>query len=1850
MDAKRINRLFSLLFPRTEPAREKPPADTLPGYALEPRIMLDAAMASTGEEVLSEPENQQGSDQHSDNSTSSNQSDVTKLAEALEAASQHQHTITEVVLIDPSVPDYQTLMAGISGQAQVHILSSSASLAEIAEVLSGYQNLDAVHIISHGSTGLLALSGETVDADTLASQQETLAAIGQSLNQEGDILLYGCNVGSDREGQAFIEQLAELTGADIAASDDITGAGGDWILEANSNSIETQIYGESTYQYSLNINGTTVQIGRGDPAEYRQSSIVHGGVDDTVEDHISAPGHSVVEFNINSVDYSSGAIITNSRLHQHDFQVDPNNPNQATLTITYSAPTTLFVFNNALNFQFSGGDFGSIESFTADANNSITSNATEITTSNTSTAITIIMPRDDIGTTRYVAGPNDITEGYYVQSLKFHITSTSNSAPVNTAPTISGQPSDVTVTEDTASNLDLSTTTFVDNDAGDTLTVTLAASAGTMTAASSADVTIGGPGSGSLTLSGTAANINSYLDNVSNIQYTGAQNVNGDNAATLTISASDGDASLISNPTVNIDITAVNDAPVVDTGGYETDFVAGSSTGVLVVDSTFSITDIDDANMESAVITLSGNGDGASETLSIDGTPATGITVTYTSNTRIDLSGSATKAHYENLIKQIKYNNSVAAASATAGDRTITITANDGEGDSSAEASTVAVVIAPLVDTGPGTTYVENDGNTPVRVVGASATITDSDSTHLNGMVINITNDATGDRISLAARSNSDSVNGITITYNNDNQITLSGNAIKANYLTLLKELQFENNSQNPDTTTRNISIATTDSDGHTGTVSTTVTVQGVNDAPVAVNDTGSVNEDQTLTVNQADGVLGDDTDVDNSSLTVTAIRTGSESGSGSAGTVTTALIGTYGTLTINANGSYTYIADQDAANALPAGQTATDTFTYTVSDGSDSDTGELVITVNGQNDASVISGDIAGSVIEGNDGDAAVTATGNLSISDADSGQTPVFADQASTLGSNSYGSFVLTAGTWTYTLNQSAVQSLGDGETVTDTITYTASDNNSQVITVTINGTNDNPTVTAALVSDANEGDSSYSLDLLGGAADVDTGDVLSVTGLTYTVGGSATGNSGADLPAGITFSGNSLTIDPTHSSFESLAVGDSRTIVVSYTVNDDDNGSVAQTATITIDGTNDNPTVTTALASDADEGDSSYNLDLLGGAADVDTGDVLSVTGLTYTVDGTATDNSGADLPAGIMFSGSSLTIEPTHSSFESLAVGDSRTIVVSYTVNDDENGSVAQTATITIDGTNDNPTVTAALVSGADEGDSSYNLNLLGGAADVDTGDVLSVTSLTYTVDGSATVNSGTDLPNGIVFSGNSLTIDPNHSSFENLGVGDSRTIVVSYTVNDDEGGSVAQTTTITIDGTNDVPAIQVVDVTGAITEGTTLNDSGSITFTDLDLTDRPTATEATSSVTSPDITLTTAQRTAIENAFTITNVAMNTNDGTVNWDYTIADSDLDFLGEGETVKAVYTITVTDDENAITTQDVTITITGANDEAVVDGVHTGTVKEGDAGDPAEIATGTLSISDIDQDDSPVFLSSESTAGENGYGHFSLADEAWSYVLNQDSVQHLEEGEQVTDHITYTASDGTSKTITVNILGTSEAPAVIPEPDKTVNRVVLDIARPEPGIPDPLNNSTDLFSFGSDGMAAESPSAQSSAGVGDPSGRLVHETDLITHTKLRTDTYSVQTLFSHQEALNSRYGSHLTTKTSSSGVYIDSQQHDYSAEINNIDFINPSDDSSEGEGVDKKRVDEKRFDESNSTIESNDVTDGSDTLKSEKSDSKSAGEFNQLSGFNEQLVSARERPMSDLMALEVALKNSQ
>ena len=85
-------------------------------------------------------------------------------------------------------------------------------VVQIDNVLSQYDNIDAVHIISHGSPGDIILGNADLNTDTIENYKPLFTAWNQHLSQNADILIYGCNVAGNNEGVVFVNQFAEMTG------------------------------------------------------------------------------------------------------------------------------------------------------------------------------------------------------------------------------------------------------------------------------------------------------------------------------------------------------------------------------------------------------------------------------------------------------------------------------------------------------------------------------------------------------------------------------------------------------------------------------------------------------------------------------------------------------------------------------------------------------------------------------------------------------------------------------------------------------------------------------------------------------------------------------------------------------------------------------------------------------------------------------------------------------------------------------------------------------------------------------------------------------------------------------------------------------------------------------------------------------------------------------------------------------------------------------------------------------------------------------------------------------------------------------------------------------------------------------------------------------------------------------------------------------------------------------------------------------------------------------------------------------------------------------------------------------
>ena len=145
-------------------------------------------------------------------------------------------------VIDRGLPQADRLKDSLPPDAEVLFLDPGEDgLQQLLAALEGRSDLPAIHLLSHGDSGVLQLGATRLDADALASRADDLATLGEALADDGDLLLYGCDLGDGPTGRAFVQTLATLTGADVAASTDLTGAaadGGDWDLEYHAGSVE----------------------------------------------------------------------------------------------------------------------------------------------------------------------------------------------------------------------------------------------------------------------------------------------------------------------------------------------------------------------------------------------------------------------------------------------------------------------------------------------------------------------------------------------------------------------------------------------------------------------------------------------------------------------------------------------------------------------------------------------------------------------------------------------------------------------------------------------------------------------------------------------------------------------------------------------------------------------------------------------------------------------------------------------------------------------------------------------------------------------------------------------------------------------------------------------------------------------------------------------------------------------------------------------------------------------------------------------------------------------------------------------------------------------------------------------------------------------------------------------------------------------------------------------------------------------------------------------------------------------------------------------------------------------------
>uniref|UniRef100_UPI00191FDB07 retention module-containing protein n=1 Tax=Aeromonas jandaei TaxID=650 RepID=UPI00191FDB07 len=216
-----------------------------------------------------------------------------------------------------------------------------------------------------------------------------------------------------------------------------------------------------------------------------------------------------------------------------------------------------------------------------------------------------------------------------------------------------------------------------------------------------------------------------------------------------------------------------------------------------------------------------------------------------------------------------------------------------------------------------------------------------------------------------------------------------------------------------------------------------------VNAAPQPGDDQFTVEEDGTVTIN----VLGNDTDADGDRLTITAVN-----GQAIAEGGTVAISNGAVTLT---NGQLIFTPTSDFNGKIA--------FEYTVTDGPNSATGGVTGTVTPVNDAAVISGNDKGGVTE-DESTPTLTETGTLGVTDVDGADEAKFVAGNGTPSTGALGSLSITeGGAWTYNVDNSKVQYLGEGETKIETFVVKSVDGTEHTVTITITGTNDAPVLQA-------------------------------------------------------------------------------------------------------------------------------------------------------------------------------------------------------------------------------------------------------------------------------------------------------------------------------------------------------------------------------------------------------------------------------------------------------------------------------------------------------------------------------------------------------------------------------------------------------------------------------------------------------------------------------------------------------------------------------------------------------------------------------------------------------------------
>ncbi|MFO1142690.1 MAG: VCBS domain-containing protein [Amaricoccus sp.] len=850
----------------------------------------------------------------------------------------------------------------------------------------------------------------------------------------------------------------------------------------------------------------------------------------------------------------------------------------------------------------------------------------------------------------------------------------------------------------------------------------------------------------------------------------------------------------------------------------------------------------------------------------------------------------------------------------------------------------------------------------------------------------------TQDTARTESASKDTSLNGAKIWINANGTVGYDAGTLSASFRAELQKLGAGQ------TLTDSFNYAIRLSDGTLSWATAKVEFAGTNDAAKI---TASSSDDLAVTEagGVANGTVGDPKA--SGKLTVTDVDTGQAVFKAPAAA---SLKGTYGSFTFNAStGAWTYALDnaRAATQALVAGTKVHDTLTVTSADGTA--TKVIDVTITGSNDAATITASgtpdttvvEAGGVANATAGD--LTASGKLTVTDVEAGQGAFKAPAAASL-LGTYGTFTFTAstGAWTYTLDnaRAATQGLVAGAVVHDILTVTSTDGTAKAIDVTITGSNDAATISTSGVQDT-------AVVEAGGVANGTAGDPTASGKLTVT--DVDTGQAAFKAPAAASLQGTygsfafnastgvwSYALDNARTATQALAQGAVVHDVLTVTSAD---GTATRTIDVTVTGSNDAATITTAVSDAA-------TLQAGGGGAasasgklvvhDVDAGEDHFLAPAAASLEGTY-GRFTFDASTGEW----TYTLDGARAASQGLASGAAVHETLTVTSAD---GTAHETIDVTVISSNHAP-VAVADSAAVDEGGTVIG-SLAANDSDPDAGDAA---SLGYALD--APVAGLTVNPDG------SYSFDANDAAYQHLAAGDSAEVVASYTVTDAHGATGKASLTIAVTGTNDAPV--AADDIAALAEGS--GTSGSVAANDSDPDDGETGT--------------------MSYALDVPVAGLTLNaDGSYSFD--ASGAAYQHLAAGATEKVVASYTVTDAHGATGTASLAITVTGTNDAPVA-------ADDSAAVDEDAVLTGTVAANDTDADDGEV--GTLSYALDAPVAGLTLnADGSYSFDAGNAAYQHLSGGatEQVVASHTVTDAHGAtgSASLSITVTGTNDAPTAV------------------------------------------------------------------------------------------------------------------------------------------------------------------------------------------------------------------